>query len=320
MGADPIPLYRAEVPVYAAVPEVVRATTLSTLGTFHERQGAQFLLDDDGSFGAGWLRVIGESHEQHWKGDVSPGFDGDLRGLQLGVDLYTAQREGNGSNRFGVFLGTAQIDGDVDGFVIGQVQEAGRLELDSNSVGMYWTRTGTDGGYLDAVLAAASLDGTARSLRGLHADIDGRQYTASLEGGYPFALGKHLRLEPQAQIVWQHSSLDGTGDDVSRVVFDTADGINARIGARLHGMSDTARWQPYLKLNLWHAFGGSDKAWFDDDRIVTRQRGTSIEFGAGIVGRLTDSTSLFFVADYSRGVSGEKLRILQGNAGLRIDW
>jgi hypothetical protein len=41
---------------------------------------------------------------------------------------------------------------------------------------------------------------------------------------------------------------------------------------------------------------------------------------AGIVGQLTDSTSLFFVADYSRGVSGEKLRVLQGNAGWRINW
>lgn len=319
-GEDPIPLYRPETAVYSALPALVRVNGLATVGSFHERQGEQALLGDGGGFDAGWLRVFGESTRQQWDGAARPQFDGDLSGLQLGVDLHAGERDGGGSDRFGVFVGATRNRGDIDGFAIGRLQRVGRLELDTRSLGLYWTRTGERGRYFDAVLLGSRLDGRARSSRGLGSDVDGSQFIASLEGGWPIALGERLVLEPQAQLIWQHSSLDETADAFSNVSFDVGDGLGARIGARLHGADEDAGWRPYLKLNLWSELGSDDDTRFGDDRIRTESRADAIEFGAGLVGRLSPGVGLYFVADYTHELSGEERRSVQGHAGLRVDW
>lgn len=320
VGEDPIPLYRPETAVYSALPALVRINGLATIGTFHERQGEQSLLGHGGGFDAGWLRVYGESTRQRWGGAALPRFDGDISGLQLGLDLYAGERDGGGSDRIGVFVGAARSRGDIDGFAIGRMQRVGRLELDSRSLGLYWTRSGEGGRYFDAVLLGSRLDGKARSSRGLGSDVDGSQFIASLEGGWPIALGERLVLEPQAQLVWQHSSLDDTADAFSSVSFDAGDGLSARIGARLHGANADASWRPYLKLNLWSELGGDDDTRFGDDRIRTESRADAVEFGAGLVGRLSPAVGLYFVADYTHELSGEEHRSVQGHAGLRVDW
>lgn len=319
-GEDPIPLYRPETAVYSALPALVRVNGLATIGSFHERQGEQALLGHGGGFDAGWLRVFGESTRQQWDGAARPQFDGDLSGLQLGVDLHAGERDGGGSDRFGVFVGATRNRGDIDGFAIGRLQRVGRLELDTRSLGLYWTRTGERGRYFDAVLLGSRLDGRARSSRGLGSDVDGSQFIASLEGGWPIALGERLVLEPQAQLIWQHSSLDETADAFSNVSFDVGDGLGARIGARLHGADEDAGWRPYLKLNLWSELGSDDDTRFGDDRIRTESRADAIEFGAGLVGRLSPGVGLYFVADYTHELSGEERRSVQGHAGLRVDW
>lgn len=320
VGADPIPLYRPETAVYSALPALVRINGLTTIGSFHERQGEQVLLGHGGGFDAGWLRAYGESTRQRWDGAARPRFDGDISGLQLGVDLYAGEREGGGSDRYGVFVGVGRGRGDIDGFAIGRMQRVGRLDLDSRSLGLYWTRIGERGRYFDAVLLGSRLDAKVRSDRGLGSDVDGSQFIASLEGGWPIALGERLVLEPQAQLVWQRSSLDYTADAFSNVSFDAADGLSARIGARLHGANADTSWRPYLKLNLWSELGSDDDTRFGGDRIRTESRADAVEFGAGLVGRLSPGLGLYFVADYSHELSGEERRSVQGHAGLRVDW
>ena len=63
-----VPLYRVETAAYAVVPPLLRETSLASLGTFHERQGEQRLLYNQGAFRTAWGRLVGQSSEIHWKG------------------------------------------------------------------------------------------------------------------------------------------------------------------------------------------------------------------------------------------------------------
>ena len=80
-GAEPIPLYRPEVPIYSVDIPAAQVMTLQALGTFHERQGEQSLLTGTGAMPAGWGRAYGSDFNKSWSGTVAPSFDGTSRGF-----------------------------------------------------------------------------------------------------------------------------------------------------------------------------------------------------------------------------------------------
>ncbi len=323
-GSAPIPLYRPEVAAYAAVPAMARRLGIATLGTFHQRRGEQGLLNASGSSTAGWGRVFGERTEQRWSGTVDPEFDGRIWGLQTGLDLYGIDRPNGHRDRFGLFFGYGRAEGDIRGFAIGQRRsQAGKLNLDSKSLGAYWTHLGPTGWYVDAVLMHSWHDGDARSNRGVRGDIEGRSVTASLEGGYPIALGAGFVLEPQAQLIWQHLSLDRTRDRFSAVRFDNGDSLTGRVGARLQTsfVLSGAEIQPYLTANLWHNFSRTDKVLFGAaDVIPTRFKGSSLEVGGGVIAKISANVSLYATGGYATALGDDKGHSLRGNLGLRVIW
>ncbi|MER2177841.1 MAG: autotransporter domain-containing protein, partial [Stenotrophomonas maltophilia] len=267
---DIIPLYRVETPVYFVVPPLLREASLASLGTFHERQGEQRVLAGQGGARAAWARLIGQSHEQHWEGDAQPGFDGDVQGIQAGLDLY-ASADDTHRDQFGVFVGRTRAQGNVTGFAIGWENVAvGRTRLDDKHMGLYWTRVGSEGGYLDAVVMQSRYDGDATSSRGLGIDVCGDGTTASLEVGKPlWHFGQSAWwLEPQAQIIWQRTSIDDAGDRVSAVRFNADNAWTGRVGLRLAADYDIAGngWQPYVKLNYWQTLDGEDRIDFGVNR------------------------------------------------------
>ncbi len=160
----------------------------------------------------------------------------------------------------------------------------------------------TEGPLSGRVVMASRLDGGSRSSRGLGVQLDGDGLSASLEAGWPVALGQRWVLEPQAQVIWQHLSLDDAADAFSTVAFDSEDAFSARIGGRLHGSYDTAVGvvRPYLKVNLWHDFASDDQVTFGADRLVSERRGTALEIGGGVVSRINEKVSVFAVGDLTR--------------------
>lgn len=318
-----IPLYRIEVPTYSAVPPMARETALATLGTFHERRGEQSVLTPGDNFSAAWGRVFGQSTEQSWSGTVSPSADGNLYGIQAGLDIIRSETEGGHRNIAGLFFGYSNLNADIKGEALGWNDlDVGKLDLDTTSFGGYWTHIGPSGWYLDAILMGSWFSGDSTSSRDVGIDIDGTGITASLEGGYPVALSQSWTLEPQAQLIWQHLSLDDQSDAFSDVSFDTDDGVVGRLGFRLQGNYQTSSglFQPYVKANIWHGFGGTDAILFDTDAITTENESTSLELGGGIVHDFSQSVSAFAVADYTFDVDGAEMEIFEGNIGLRVKW
>ncbi len=323
---DVIPIYRVETPPYAVVPPLLREASMASLGTFHERQGEQRVLRGKGGFRAAWARLIGQSHEQSWKGNAQPGFDGHFVGLQAGADLYA--HAGDTRDQLGVFVGRNRAKGDVTGFALGwENVAAGQTRLDDEHIGLYWTRVGAKNGYLDAVVMQSRYDGSSTSLRGLGVDLDGKGTTASLEVGKPLLrFGQSAWwLEPQLQVIWQRTDIDDTSDVVSAVRMQNDNAWTGRAGFRLaadYTLADNG-WQPYLKVNYWRGFSGEDRIDIGGDPLTSEQAYRALEVGVGVVARFNANVSAFAVADYTRDLESDaqkERKVIEGNIGLRYDF
>lgn len=323
---DVIPIYRMETPPYAVVPPLLREASMASLGTFHERQGEQRLLRGEGGFRAAWARLIGQSHEQSWKGNAQPGFDGLFVGVQAGADLYA--HAGDSRDQLGVFVGRNRAKGDVTGFALGwENVAAGRSQLDDEHVGVYWSRVGAKNGYLDAVVMQSRYDGSSTSIRGLGVDLDGTGTTASLEAGKPLLrFGQSAWwLEPQLQVIWQRTDIDDTADAVSVVRMQNDNAWTGRAGFRLaadYTLADNG-WQPYLKVNYWRGFSGQDRIDIGGDPLTSEQAYRALEVGVGVVARFNANVSAFAVADYTRDLESDaqkERKVIEGNIGLRYDF
>ena len=323
-GAAPITLYRMEVPNYAVVPPAAAMLTQLSLGTFHDRQGEQSLLGESGFVPAGWARVFGNNFKRSWSGTVDPSLDASLKGYQVGHDLYASETAGGRSQRTGFFVGHSQLDGHVDGFAGGfKDNRTGKVKIEGDSLGIYWTLVDPKGWYVDAVAMGTRLDGYSRSDRGIRIDTEGRALSLSLEAGYPIPVSANWVVEPQAQVINQHIDLDSQNDGISHVSFDSQSYNTGRVGARLKGRYRVSGMplEPYVRGNLWHTFGGSDTVTFDHvDRIKTEHKSTTADLGVGLVAKVSKEVSLYVSADYSGNVDDDNLQGVMGNLGLRISW
>ncbi|CAI2935514.1 autotransporter family protein [Aminobacter niigataensis] len=318
-----MPLFRGEVPTYAVISPLAHYLAMSTLGTFHERRGEQPEVQGAGQMPAAWGRVFGQSVDMSWTGTLTPSFDGTLFGMQAGLDIYGWETDSGHHDRIGLFVGHTRISGDVKSPTIaGPVADFGDINANGTSLGANWTHVGPGGWYLDAVLMGTWYGGDVTSSGGENLDVGGTGVTASLEGGYPIALTPEWTLEPQGQLVWQHLSLDDQADSFSTVSFNSDDVLTGRLGVRLQGLFQTeaATLKPYLKANIWHEFDGEGGISLGGDPIAVETGGTSVEFGGGVIAKLSEQTSMFATADYTTNIGGEKKRVFEGNVGLSVKW
>lgn len=323
-GAEPIALYRLEVPTWSVVPPAAAIITLASLGTFHERHGEQSLLTETGAVPAGWARLLGDDFRQRWSGTVAPTLDATLDGYQIGHDLYAYQGDNGQVQRGGLFVGHSRLKGHVDGFTEGQEnRRSGKLDMRGDSLGAYWTLVGPGGWYVDAILMGTRLEGNARSERGVRIDTDGQAFTASLEAGYPVPVSARWVVEPQAQWIHQRSDLDSQNDGISHLSFDARPRNTGRIGVRFKGRYPVSGMllEPYLRSNLWRTFSGEDRVTFDNaDRIDTDHASTRADFGVGISARVAKDVGLYAEGNYSQNLDANDYRGLRGSVGVRISW
>ncbi|WP_144109153.1 autotransporter domain-containing protein [Paraburkholderia sp. BCC1886] len=323
-GAAPTPLYRVEVPVYAAAPGVARELGLLQIDTFHDRLGDQSLLNQRGTLPAAWGRVWGGHSVLSQDGAASPQFDGSVYGAQAGQDFYADRSASGQRNHYGLFVGFARATGDVDGFALGMPQlPVGHLAINAYSLGGYWTHIGPSGWYTDAVLMGSTLTVDPSSRDGIGATTHGNAVTGSLEAGLPIPLGAGLTLEPQAQLVWQHLSLSDLNDGVSTVGFNSGNTFVGRIGARLQGHFDAlaTAWRPYLRVSFLRTFGADDKLTFGGGTVVPGSVGqTAAQLGAGVVGQFSASGSVFATLGWITNLGGAHQRTVTGDAGVRWVW
>ena len=89
-GTTPIPIYRPEVPIYAALFPAAQQIVQGMLGTFHQRMGDQSQQQQTGAFPAGWGRVYGTSSRQDEIGQLM-GVLATKAARDLALDLSVKQ-------------------------------------------------------------------------------------------------------------------------------------------------------------------------------------------------------------------------------------
>lgn len=313
-----------EVPVYAEVPVIAREITIQQIGTFHERQGEQMLLTENGTLPAAWARAWGGHATLRNSGAADPKFSGGIGGVQVGHDLYADTTTNGHRNHYGFFFGFARATGDISGFALGfPNSDVGHLSINAYSAGLYWTHIGAGGWYTDAVLLGSSLTADPVSNRGIGATTHGSAFATSIEAGLPIPLPDGLGIEPQVQLIWQHVTLNDIDDGISNVSFDEASGLIGRLGVRFYGRFDAAgtSFEPYLRANLWRYFGATDTATFAGTTVIpTSVSATTAQFGAGIVAKVSARGSLFANVAYMTNVGGAHRSAVEGGLGVRWKW
>ena len=367
-GPD-LPKYRVEVPTDSVLPALANRLGLGMLGTYRDRVGEDYAdpqapaqdvwcKDPAKNFRctptpeqaatyqgaidprrlAAWGRVFGETGKADFGKenprealdsflDHGPSYDFTMGGLQAGMDLLRKQNEDGSRDIAGLYLGYGHASADVDWIYGGP---AGTADMNAYSLGGYWTHIGAPGWYVDAVLQGTRYNqAETDSVKGEHFDTNGWGIAASLEGGYPFALGNGWTLEPQAQLIYQHVTLDDGTDSFARISFADTDALYGRLGGRLARNWATAggrRMTGWVHANAWSSFGAQGRTTFaglDGSApltFATDLGGSWASVGLGLSAEVAENVSVFGSGDYNVGLSSGDFSSWSGRVGLKVKW
>ncbi|MBS0452586.1 MAG: autotransporter outer membrane beta-barrel domain-containing protein [Proteobacteria bacterium] len=328
----PVPTYRTEVPLLAALPAQLRQADLSMLGNLHRRIGDEspsvqgLDAQQQGTpFNTrrAWGRLVYADLDIEQPGAAQAHSEGHVSGLQAGTDLWVS-----GNWHAGVYVGYLDGAADVTGNARGIVAPVGRNDLQSRYLGGYATWMDASGLYVDNVLQGSSQRFTMRPDGNPEVSGKASSFTASVEVGKPFALSEGWSLEPQAQIAWQHSSVDDMAIGGAQVRQDPADGWIGRLGLRIKGEFATSagRLQPYARINLYRAsFGGDVVSFIGPAGSLSVESGSgysAAEVAAGATLALTPATSFYGELGHLWSIGGDAtVRYpVQASLGIKVRW
>jgi len=325
-----VPTYRAEVPLYAALPEQLRQSSFAMLGNRRLRMGEDLVAGANPAkptqgYREAWGRIISTERTIAQGGTVSPTSKGRLTGFQAGTDLWA-----NPDWHAGVYVG--QLDGDmrVNGFASGLANlGVGTNNQKSEYLGAYATWKHASGVYVDGVLQAGRHRYTARPTLGFSRGGKGNSLLASIEVGQSIPIAQNWTVEPQVQLVHQRVSLGDTGISGALVQQNSHNGWRARAGVRVKGefVTSAGVLQPYVRVNFHRSSRGTDvtrfvgPAGFTD--IATRTGGSSTELAAGATLQVAENTSVYVELGKLWSGSGGDSRIKSGvnaSVGVKMRW
>ena len=329
------PDYRPETSLYAAIPSLGLTYAQAMVDSLHERVGEEnrslegtLQQRPAGDGPLGWGRMIyrnGQQDREHYGqyGEM-PKYDYQISAFQVGLDLFQRQMDDGSSDRAGLSLAFGNIKGDVDHY---DRRDAGDDTLRGYSLGGYWTHFGASGWYLDGVLQYTYIDIDANSRQTYDLDSHGQAYTASLEGGYPFEVGRDLYVEPQLQATYTRLDLSDSRDSAASVRFDDSESLVTRAGVRLAKDWLPPAGQSSRRVSLWlrpsvlHDFQGESKTRFSsadgDVPFKSDIGGSSGELTFGVDVQADKRTSFFATGGYQQAFDGDA-HGYSGNLGFRV--
>ncbi|WP_370580014.1 autotransporter outer membrane beta-barrel domain-containing protein [Snodgrassella alvi] len=315
------PLYRKEVPLFAAVASQLRQADSLMLANMHQRIGSTPLPDERMS----WGRVIASRTDIQQNGPANARTTGNYAGLQLGSDIWS-----NNGWRAGGYVGYLHGNLDVDGFTSGIDTRAGKNTTKSYFIGAYGNYTRENGAYADFVIQGARHHVDIKPDNNPSSKQKGHGVTASVEIGQPFTLGSsNWKLEPQAQII--HQWLDLNDSDISGRTTVSHGHNNAwlfRLGGRLEGsyQLNKGSLRPYARVNFFYSPDGADHTSYVTNVATTRLNAgasyASTELAIGGTYDITNKVKAYgeIGHTWSNGGDAHTKAPVNGSVGLKINW
>ncbi len=253
-----------------------------------------------------------------------------LAGVQLGTDMYV-NFKGLSRRSAGIFASASTLQADVDHYLDAtrETVNAGRSEQSAYSLGGYYTLLDGKGGYLDLVAQVSRYDVKANS-----AGAEGQLNTTgwggliSAEAGKSFAVGdeaNNLRLEPQAQVIYQRIKFSAAQDNASAVAFPGVNSLTGRLGMRLSKTwdGDSAKASTaWATVNLLTTAGHSSSrfatATQGDITFKNKLGGPRAGLTLGYDSLLGGNTFLNVQAGTEQGIGSRHSSNYHLNAGIKI--
>lgn len=320
-----VPTYRAEVPLFAALPAQLRQADLGMLGNLHRRIGdeAAAAPGDTGAARRAWARAVHSDLDIRQAGVAGAHSRGQVSGLQAGTDLLAGA-----DWRAGLYVGFLDGGADVSGNARGTLGRVGSTDLQSRYLGGYATWMDASGLYADVVLQAGRHRTTVRPDGNPNASGKAESLAASIEAGKSFPLAANWTIEPQAQLIHQRARFDEVLIGGAAVRQHADGGWIGRLGVRIKGELATGagRLQPYVRANLYRASGGTDVAEFIGPAATTRIASaagySSGELAGGFTLAVTPATSVYGEVGrvFALGGDARVKSSAQGSVGIKLRW
>ena len=327
------PIIGPELATYGVVQPIARQLGFTMLGTLRERIGDTLTTENVGAGADGWARLFGQQIDDRYQAFADPSTSGRMFGVQAGCDIWRGSLISGQRDATGLYFAYGNAALDVNGLTTNAAGTAyvsartGTVDLFAYSGGAYWTHYGPGGWYLDAVVQGTAYTGNAATQFATR-PTNGSGIITSLQAEYPIPLplGSYFILEPEGQILWQHTSFSQANDGLGPVALGTTSGTTVRLGIRGQCSIDTESgqvWQPYAAANLWQNRGGESTTSLGVDQVLLLQEATQLEFDAAATAKLNARLSLYAQAGYEFAVGdtdGDKRQSVCGTLGPRYAW
>lgn len=246
--------------------------------------------------------------------------DQDYTALQFGSNA-TLHNDNGATLRLGgaITLGHSRLTPDAaDGNSV--------TKTDTQSISAIGTYQHPAGWYVDVILSAGNLRGKTRTANfGNHtvATIKGRTYAASIEAGYPFALGDSgFNLEPQIQYSWQNLRFrDFTDADGIRTHLGHQNQSTLRVGARLtrpYDTKDGTQITPYARVNYLQSLSGNHgNVTVGSVEFPYGKFGRAVQVGAGVSGMVNKRLSVYGEFSWQDNLGSSGWKGWQFTGGIR---
>lgn len=319
---DSRPELAPQIPSYLSLPTALFDAGLQDLDSLHRRLGE---IRDEATRGSPEDgEVFIRSYGNAFRYDSNRSFAGygfnstqDYGAVQFGANAIV--RHGlDGTLRAGLFGAVGELwlePSAADG------ASSGRFNTYTVAGALTWQSA--QGWYVDGIVAGGAFYGNVNAaVRGRAANSAGNTISASIETGYPVALGwQGLALEPQLQLI---------GERLDFAPFIDSDGIAAHIGSQSQGVfragvrllkpfatADNGLFTPFLKANLLQGIGGGGTVNIAGDPFSTGTYGTAVQVGGGVNGNLSRNLSAYGDVAWQNAVSTGGFRGWTFNAGVR---
>ncbi|GLQ51594.1 autotransporter outer membrane beta-barrel domain-containing protein [Dyella flava] len=316
----------AQLPSYIVAPTALLNYGDTIIDTLHQRLGEiRDTPPADPHGGELLVRYIG-SQQRYASDQGTYGYDFNqqINAVQLGGSLVSLTSDAS-SLRIGWALdkGVTRVTPRVY-----DSEDASFSRYDAHGVSAWMTWQQSNGFYVDAVLGGERYQGSvSTAIRGSDvAQIRAGGWTASVETGYPFALGGGWWIEPQLQVKRQSLSFDPFQDaDNLATQIRVAGSTRARAGIRV-SKTDNLRFSPYVRVDFTNTRGGgstatvSSEAWDVSGSFRSGRLGNTVRAGAGASSQFLPYLSLYGEADYLHATTDYGMRGWEVNLALRFEF